>query len=143
MCRRCSGELRWPGPITEELWEWVPTRSCINTLRTLTLTDFPGGNMPANAGALRNAGLRVRKIPCRRGWQFTPVFLSGESHGQRSLAGYILPMGSQRVGCDWVTNTFTFHICDKELIFKVYKKLLQLNLRKRQAMQEYFKRQKI
>ena len=50
--------------------------------------DFPGGNMPANAGALRNAGLRVRKIPCRRGWQFTPVFLSGESHGQRSLAGY-------------------------------------------------------
>ena len=39
--------------------------------------------------------------------------------------GYILPMESQRVGCDWVTNTFTFHICDKELIFKVYKKLLQ------------------
>ena len=29
----------------------------------------------------------VRKIPCRRAWQPTPVFLSGESHGQRSLAG--------------------------------------------------------
>ena len=30
----------------------------------------------------------VRKIPWRRKWQPTPVFLLGESHGQRSLAGY-------------------------------------------------------
>ena len=30
----------------------------------------------------------VRKIPWRRNWQSTPVFLSGKSHGQRSLAGY-------------------------------------------------------
>ena len=30
----------------------------------------------------------VRKIPCRREQQPTPVFLPGESHGQRSLAGY-------------------------------------------------------
>jgi len=30
----------------------------------------------------------VRKIPWRRAWQPTPVFLPGESHGQRSLAGY-------------------------------------------------------
>ena len=28
----------------------------------------------------------VRKIPWKRKWQPTPVFLSGESHGQRSLA---------------------------------------------------------
>ena len=31
---------------------------------------------------------RVRKIPWRRKWQHTPVFLPGKSHGQRSLAGY-------------------------------------------------------
>jgi len=31
----------------------------------------------------------VRKIP-RRKWQPIPVFLPGESHGQRSLAGYSL-----------------------------------------------------
>ena len=31
---------------------------------------------------------RVRKIPWRRKWQPTPVFLLGKSHGQRSLAGY-------------------------------------------------------
>ena len=28
------------------------------------------------------------KIPWRRKWQPTPVFLPGKSHGQRSLAGY-------------------------------------------------------
>ena len=32
----------------------------------------------------------VGKIPWRRKWQPTPVFLSGESHGQRSLVGYSL-----------------------------------------------------
>ena len=30
----------------------------------------------------------VRKIPWKRAWQCTPVFLSGESHGQESLVGY-------------------------------------------------------
>ena len=29
-----------------------------------------------------------RKIPWRRKWQPTPVFLPGESHGQSSLEGY-------------------------------------------------------
>ena len=31
----------------------------------------------------------VRKIPWRRKWQPTPVFLPGKSHGQRSLVGCI------------------------------------------------------
>ena len=30
----------------------------------------------------------VGKIPWRRAWQCTPVFLPGESHGQRILVGY-------------------------------------------------------
>ena len=33
---------------------------------------------------------KVRKIPWRREWLPTPVFLPGESHGQRSLVGYSL-----------------------------------------------------
>ena len=69
----------------------------------------------------------VRKISWRKEWLPTPVFLPGETHGQRSLEGCIQSTGSQRVGHDWVTNTFTFHILDKELIFKVQKKRLQLN----------------
>ena len=30
----------------------------------------------------------VRKIPCRRAWQPTPVFSPREFHGHRGLAGY-------------------------------------------------------
>ena len=37
-----------------------------------------------------------QKDPWRKKWQSTPVFLPGESHGQRSLMGYSL-WGSQRV----------------------------------------------
>ena len=36
----------------------------------------------------------VAKIPWRRKWQPTPVFLPGEFHGQRSLVGYS-PCGSK------------------------------------------------
>ena len=39
----------------------------------------------------------VGKIPRRRAWPPTPVFLPGESHGQRSLAG-CSPRGQRR---DW------------------------------------------
>ena len=36
----------------------------------------------------RGLGPWLRNIPWRRKWQPTPVFMPGESHGQRSLAGY-------------------------------------------------------
>ena len=55
---------------------------------------FPGGSAVKNLLAMqeicRRHGFnpRVRKIPWRRKWQPTPVFLPGKSHGQRSLAGY-------------------------------------------------------
>ena len=39
----------------------------------------------------------VRKIPWRRKWQPTLVFLPGKSHGQRSLVGYSPGGWSQRV----------------------------------------------
>ena len=40
-------------------------------------------NPPAKAGGRRDTDPWVRKIPWRRAWQPTPVFLPGESHGQR------------------------------------------------------------
>ena len=60
---------------------------------------FPVGvvvkNLPANAGDARGRfDPWVGKIPWGRKWQPTPVFLLGESHGQRSLAGYS-PWGHQ------------------------------------------------
>ena len=47
-------------------------------------------NLPANAGDVRNVSFTPgsRKIPWRKAWQPTPVFLPEESHGQRSLVGY-------------------------------------------------------
>ena len=46
-------------------------------------------NPPANAGDMKpEFDPRVGKIPWRRAWQPTPVFLLGESHAQRSLVGY-------------------------------------------------------
>ena len=52
---------------------------------------FPGGS--DSKGSACNTGDTgfdpwVRKIPWRRKWQLTPVFLPGESHGQRSLSSY-------------------------------------------------------
>ena len=41
----------------------------------------------------------VGKIPWRRIWQSTPIFLTGESHGQRNLAG-CSPWDHKRVGHD-------------------------------------------
>ena len=52
----------------------------------------------------------VRVITWRRKWQTTPVFLPGEFHGQRNLAGY------SRWGCkeldttEWLTHTHTHRI---------------------------------
>ena len=47
-------------------------------------------NPSANAGRYKRCWFHpwVRKIPWRRKWQPTLVFLPGESRGQRSLAGY-------------------------------------------------------
>ena len=55
----------------------------------------------ANTGDVKRWGFNpwVRKIPWRRAWQPTTVFLQRESHRQRSLAGYS-PNG-WRVGHDW------------------------------------------
>ena len=58
-------------------------------LSTRPSLDFLCGsvkNLPTMQETLSNPW--VRKIPWRRAWQHTPVFLPGESHGQRSPAGY-------------------------------------------------------
>ena len=45
----------------------------------------------------------VGKIPWRREWQPTPVFLSGEFHGQRSLVSYS-PWGRKIIRHDLATT---------------------------------------
>ena len=71
-----------------------------------SLIAFPGGsvvkNLPANAEYEFDPW--VRKIPWRRKWQPIPIFLPGESHGQKSLVGYS-PWGHKRVGQYLATET--------------------------------------
>ena len=57
------------------------------------LWGFPDGSAVKNLPAVQETQETsvqswVRKIPWRREWQPIPVFLPGECHGQRSLAGY-------------------------------------------------------
>ena len=49
----------------------------------------------------------VGKIPWRRAWQPTPVSLPGESHGQRSLAGYSPWGGKESDRTERLTHTHT------------------------------------
>ena len=61
-----------------------------------------GKNPPANAGGASLTPGSGR-LPWRRKWQLTPVFLSGEFHGQRSLVG-CSPRGHRRVCCNLATK---------------------------------------
>ena len=59
-----------------------------------TWVDFPGGTNGKEAICQCRRCRRLRfypsvgKMPWRRAWQPTPVFLPGDSHGQKRLVGY-------------------------------------------------------
>ena len=59
------------------------------TIEYIIQLALPVKNLCAKAGHKRHEfDPRVWKIPWRRAWQLIPLFLPGESLGQRSLAGY-------------------------------------------------------
>ena len=63
-------------------------------------------NLPANAGDLGFLPW-IRKIPWRREWLPTPIFLPGEFPWTEE-PGELQSLDSQRVGHNRATNTFTF-----------------------------------
>ena len=64
--------------------------------------------MPAKAGSKRSGfDPWVREILWRRAWQPIPVFLPGESHGQRRLVGYS-PWGCKESDTTEATKHSTF-----------------------------------
>ena len=118
-CRRGSG-CHWGSPTTPDT-SWVQeeqscdTRRGSNFLQRTELPEVSGtwGCVASNdhiiwlpwwiSGKESTCQYRrwrfaawVGKIPLRRKWQPTPEFLPGESHGQRSLVGYIQSTGSPR-----------------------------------------------
>ena len=77
-------------------------------------------NPPANARDVRNMDLisGVGKIPWRRAWQSSPVFLPGESHEQRSLAGYSPQSGTELDTTERLsTSTYKKSLLTTNLIF--------------------------
>ena len=108
--------------LTGSLSSWKPPTDFLATLFTSLLPLSPTNhslrasqvmlvvkNLPANAGDVRDGfHPQVRKIPCRRAWQPSPVFLSGESHGQRSLMGYN-PWGLKELDSTEVTKCVYTH----------------------------------
>ena len=81
--------------------------------------DLLGGsvvkNPPTNAGDVGSVpGLEIPpKIPWKRKWQPTPVFLPGKSHGQRSLVDYS-PWGHKESD---TTERLSMHTLDIRLSF--------------------------
>ena len=67
----------------------------------------------------------VRKIPWRREWQPTPVFLPGEFSGQRGVAGYSpwackeLDMTKQQLTHN-ICNILTERICELRTLYSIF-----------------------
>ena len=60
----------------------------------------------------------VGKVPWRRDWQPTPVFLPGEFHGQRSLVGYS-PWGHKELDItERLTYTHPSGCCENSISIK-------------------------
>ena len=87
--------LQYRGPWFDSLVGKLPQRR--DRLPTSIFLGFPGGsvgnNLLANAvdmGSIPDPG----RFPWRGKWKSTPVFLPGNCHGQRGLAGYS-PQGNK------------------------------------------------
>ena len=67
-------------------------------------------NLTANAGDVKDMGSipGSGRLSWRRKWQPTSVLLPGESHGERSLAGYS-PTGCKKVRHKW-SNLASTHV---------------------------------
>ena len=65
----------------------------------------------------------VGKILWRRKWQSTPVFLPGESHGQRGEPGGLQPIGLQRVRHHWGDLTHSHNFMKYNRIFSPIKRI--------------------
>ena len=76
-----------------------------NTVSTGLPRWYTDKESACNAGdaSRQRSDPQVGKIPWRRAWQPTPVYVPGESHGQRSLVGYV-PQGHKELDTTEVTE---------------------------------------
>ena len=88
----------------------------VSNLMNLLVSVYPGGlpwwlSGKESACEYRRHGfdLWVRNIPWRKKWQPTPVFLPGESHGQRSLAGTVHGVAKSLTWLKWLSMHTHIH----------------------------------
>ena len=92
---QCCGLCLWHHMAFVFTSVWVSSHKDISLIGfRVNSRGFPGGasGKESSCQYRKHKGYSfnpwVGKIPWRRKWQPTPLFLSGESHGQRSLVGY-------------------------------------------------------
>ena len=84
----CSKDMKF------RLNRWVSPRNLLYDIVPLVNMRASLVAEHEESAAMQETGRRCRfdfwvgKIPWRRKWQSTPVFLPGKLHGQRSLDGY-------------------------------------------------------
>ena len=89
-------DISWSGWVDR----WQATERWIEQVLTIKSDHYDSEGLPQclsskriclQCGSCRKCRFNpwVRKIPWKRAWQLTPVFLPGESHGQRKLKGYV------------------------------------------------------
>ena len=88
-----------------------PLTQKFKKLKSINGRGFPVAQMAKNLAAITQIPSLgwIGKIPWRREWPPTPVFLPGEFHGQRSLEGYS-PWGHKELDTtEQLTYTHTPH----------------------------------
>ena len=128
ICQQTRKPQQWPKDWKRSVFIPIPkkgnAKECTNTtkLHSSHTLCFPDGS--EFCLQCRRPGFNpwVGKIPWRRKWQPNPVFLPGESHGQRSLVGY-----SPR-GCKELDTTERLHFHFISHTIKVMLKILQARL---------------
>ena len=99
--KTCLKWLLWGAEIQRGEMGWVLLIFIIHVV----ILGFPGGSdskeYAYNCG---RPGFHpwFQKIPWRRAWQPTPVFLPGEFHGQRRLVGYSLWDCKESDTTEWI-----------------------------------------
>ena len=98
----------FPIPRLATSWGWLTKQMLISSYESALLptTKCTGGSdskeSACNVGDL-GFGPWIGKIPWRRAWQLTTVFLPGEFHGQRTLVGYSPSGCKESDTTEWLT----------------------------------------